>query len=364
MATLTAPNTDGTARTAERPLRVCFFIASFADGGAQKQSIFLLNEFQTRPDVEVSLIRFGPGVHDALLDRDRLTVIDLKVRSLYDWRIPFKLRRALRKLRADILVSWLPNCDVPAWFVRRAHPGLRWIMTERNSDYTLRNPRFLARRVFGRSADAVVANSEKGSAYWAPVVPAARRFVVPNIVQAGRRAEPAEPPTIAIIGRLEPQKNVLAVIAAFRLLAARRPNLRFEIVGIGSLADAVRAAITNTPAIAYLGFRTDVPELIGRASVLVAMSHREGLPNVMLEAVAHDRLVVASDIPEHRELLGPDYPFVVAAREDPAAIAAAIEAALARRDDLTPLGFARDRVAVMSAGAIADRYLEIFRRVR
>ncbi|MBB3912712.1 glycosyltransferase [Sphingomonas desiccabilis] len=344
-------------------MRICFLITGFADGGAQKQSIFLLNEFQKRSDIDVVLIHFTEGVHDELLERDGIEIVQLAVRSFYDWRIPFKLRRVLRRTRPDVLLSWLPNCDIPAALVRRAHPKLRWVMTERNSAYPLKDPRFAARRLLGRLADAVVANSLKGSHYWAPVVPEARRFTVPNIIQPVASRPLIDPPTVAIIGRLEPQKNVEAVVQAFVRLAARRSDVRFVIIGKGSLEDQIRAAIAGHDAIAYLGFCKDVHEQIGRASVIVTMSHREGLPNVVLEAVAEDRLVVASDIAEHREVLGPDYPFYVEERGDPATIAGGIEQALAHRGDTSALDYARGRLATMNAPAIADRYIEIFRQV-
>lgn len=344
-------------------MRICFLITGFADGGAQKQSIFLLNEFQKRSDLEVSLIHFTEGVHDDLLERDRIEIIHLPVRSFYDWKIPFKLRGVLRRTRPDVLVSWLPNCDVPAALVRRAHPKLRWIMTERNSAYPRRNPRFIVRRLLGRFADAIVANSLKGSDYWAPLMPDARRFMVPNIIQPVIPAPLSDPPTVAIIGRLEPQKNVETVVHAFVLLAARRPDIRFVIIGIGSLESSIRAAIAGHGAIAYLGFCKDVAEQIRRVSVVVTMSHREGLPNVLLEAVAGDRLIVASDIREHREVLGPNYPFYVEARDDPAAVAIGIEQALAEREDRRPLGHARTMLATMNAPEIAERYVQLFRQV-
>lgn len=344
-------------------MRVCFFIASFADGGAQRQSIFLLNEFQRRDDVEVFLIYLRPGIHDELLKHERITSIRIPVKSYYDPRIPFLLAKTLRQIRPDILVTWLHNCDIPGMFVRRAHKGMRWIMTERNSHYPLRDPRFRARRFVARFADAIIANSEKGSAYWSDVLPIERRFVIPNIIHP---VETDTPPTEAIvvtIGRIEPQKNVDTVIAAFKLLSRSHPEYRFRIIGAGSGEAEVQRSIADHPQIAFLGFRKDVPGQIHQASLVVTMSHREGLPNVMMEAIAGDRLVVASDIPEHREILGADYPFLVGDRENAEMVADMIVKAMASRNDTSVLAHARERLSEMGAEEIAGRYLTVFKQV-
>ena len=74
-----------------------------------------------------------------------------------------------------------------------------------------------------------------------------------------------------------------------------------------------------------LGFRRDVPTLMSRARVLLSFSLHEGMPNVVMEAVAAGIPAVVSDIPEHRAVLGDDYPYYVrlaAPPEDAAAVIA------------------------------------------
>lgn len=346
--------------------RICFMITGFFDGGAQKQCIFLLNELSRRPDLDVSLIHFHDGVHDDLLERDGLTILKVPVASNYDPRNIARLRTVLGDLRPDILMTWLHACDVYGSILKRAVPSMRWVMTERNSHYPL-DPRFVLRRLLCTRADAIIANSDKGADYWRSAGARCPLHVIGNIVPVTSVANDGPRPLrVATIGRLEAQKNAGTVIDAFGLLAARRPDLAFMVVGDGSERGGLEARAAKSGAaerIRFLGFRKDIPEQIRSAGVVVSMSHHEGLPNVMLESVAGDRLVVASDIPEHRALLGPDYPFYVGDRTDPAKVAAAIEQACADLDRTACLDHARRQIRGMTAAAIVDRYLDVFAAV-
>jgi glycosyltransferase involved in cell wall biosynthesis len=74
-----------------------------------------------------------------------------------------------------------------------------------------------------------------------------------------------------------------------------RPSLRAAAEAAG-LADRVH----------FAGWRPDVPEILAASSLLVLPSLWEGMPNVVLEAMASRLPVVASDVEGVRELLGPN----------------------------------------------------------
>jgi glycosyltransferase involved in cell wall biosynthesis len=348
-----------------RRLKVCFMIPGFSDGGAQKQCIYLLNALQESSDVDLSLIRFHDGPHDHLLRTDRLAIHETRVRSNFDPRAALFALRTIHRIKPDILITWMHSCDVYGALVRRLSPGLRWIMTERDSRYP-DEAKYRLRRTLGRHAEAIVANSSSGERYWIDAGARGQRFVVDNIVHAPApsRRDPGE--NVIYIGRLEPQKNVLVLARAYCLVAQRRPDLHFQLVGKGALAAEIADIIAEAGVgdrVSLLGFRSDIPQLLTQSRLSVLLSHHEGLPNVLLESVAQGVPLVASDIPEHRDLLGPDFPYYVASREDPVAAAAVIERALDEAAASDGLDFARARLAQMKPAAVASSYLSIFRKV-
>lgn len=109
------------------------------------------------------------------------------------------------------------------------------------------------------------------------------------------------------IGRLTEPKNQIALIRAIHLIFKKGINLRLVIVGDGPLKsfleDEVRTLSLNHR-VQLLGYREDIPSLLKAADVFAFPSLWEGLPIALLEALACDIRVVASNIPIHRKILG------------------------------------------------------------
>lgn len=117
---------------------------------------------------------------------------------------------------------------------------------------------------------------------------------------------PAEVPLVVSIGRLVWQKGFPTLIeAAGRVLQEMR-EVRFVIVGEGPLKGELESrirALELGDRVFLAGFRSDIPEILSAADLFVLSSLREGLPMVMLEAMATGRSIVASDIEGIREQL-------------------------------------------------------------
>jgi glycosyltransferase involved in cell wall biosynthesis len=106
-----------------------------------------------------------------------------------------------------------------------------------------------------------------------------------------------EAPRVVFVGALEPYKNVRGLTAAWRQVAAARPDAQLTIVGSGSQARVVEdlvaqlpAQVVHHPALAP----AEVAAAIDQARVLVLPSWPEGLGRVVLEAFARGRGVVAT----------------------------------------------------------------------
>jgi glycosyltransferase involved in cell wall biosynthesis len=112
---------------------------------------------------------------------------------------------------------------------------------------------------------------------------------------------------VIFVGRLATQKNI-ALLLAVAAEVCHRSNAVFLICGDGPLrAEAEEAARSSQASerIRFLGQRNDVWGLMKASHAFVSTSLYEGQPNAVLEAMVCGCPLVVSDIPTHREFLGP-----------------------------------------------------------
>jgi len=100
-------------------------------------------------------------------------------------------------------------------------------------------------------------------------------------------------------GRLSPQKGFDMAIEAFALLAQKAPLARLVIAGSGSdlaLLQQKAAATGFGNRIIFAPFRNDLPDLLQAMDLFWLTSRSEGMPNVLLEAMASGRTACAFDV--------------------------------------------------------------------
>jgi glycosyltransferase involved in cell wall biosynthesis len=136
---------------------------------------------------------------------------------------------------------------------------------------------------------------------------------------------------VAQVGRLEPQKDYPTYLAAAARVAGAVPDVDFLVVGEGRLraaleGEAARLGIGDR--VRFTGVRHDVPALLAAVDVCVLTSLYEGLPNVVIEAMATGAVAVATDVGGARELVVPDETGVIVPVRDPERVAEATIALL------------------------------------
>jgi glycosyltransferase involved in cell wall biosynthesis len=152
-------------------------------------------------------------------------------------------------------------------------------------------------------------------------------------------AEPSEPPLILAVGRLRAKKGLDTLIDACRLLHERGCRVRCEIIGYGPEHDALAQRIENAGLGRHVRLagklaREQVIERYARAAVFVQPSRitadgdRDGIPNVLLEAMAMALPVVASRISGIPEVVRDGVNGLLVDADAPLALAEAIERVL------------------------------------
>lgn len=131
---------------------------------------------------------------------------------------------------------------------------------------------------------------------------------------------------ITTVGRLSPQKGIHTLLQAARLITQKQPRTRFWVVGSGPLRRELEAQARSLgidAVVHWLGHQSDISGIMAASDVVAVPSIREGLPMVVLEALALSRPVVASAVGGISEviedgvsgwLVPPAEPAVLAAR--------------------------------------------------
>ncbi|HYO79193.1 MAG TPA: glycosyltransferase [Thermoanaerobaculia bacterium] len=345
-------------------MRILHVIPSLHAGGAERQIALHANALVARGhEITIALLREGPM---RSLVGPAVAVEQLASSGNYDPRIMTRILRLLRRLKPDVVQSWLPQMDVLVGAATRVR-RVPWLLNERSSrlKYQGGSLQHRVRIAFGKRADAIVSNSEGGLRYW-DEVGATRplRRLIPNIVPTPSLtpAEKGARPLIAYVGRLTDGKNVPVLVDAL----AAVPEADAIFCGNGPLEASLRAQVAMrglSNRVTFAGFVQDVPPVLARADVLVLLSDFEGQPNAVLEAMSCGCPVVVSDIPAHRELLDDESAIFVNGR-DPHGVAQALEATLrdaakararAARARERSAGFQAERVAL----AYEQLYLEL-----
>ena len=165
---------------------------------------------------------------------------------------------------------------------------------------------------------------------------------------------------VTFVGRLVPQKGVDVLLRSAATWLRLFPDTMLQIVGDGpqqpQLTDlAVRLGIEGR--VAWLGYRSDVADILQATDLFVLPSRWEGMPNALLEAMAAGCPVVVSDVEGVAEILGEGSREQTVPPDDVAALSRAIAQMLAHPAHAEELGnrnfrrvaerFSWDRVAKM-----------------
>ncbi|HKV98489.1 MAG TPA: glycosyltransferase, partial [Vicinamibacterales bacterium] len=126
---------------------------------------------------------------------------------------------------------------------------------------------------------------------------------------------------IGAVGRLESEKCFDLLLGVIAELRRTHPRVRLAIVGEGSLRaplEAQMARLDLTSAVQLLGHRTDVIALHHAFDIFVQSSEREGTPNAVLEAMAMETPIVATDVGGTSELATDGVHALLVPKHDPA----------------------------------------------
>ena len=304
--------------------RVAIYMPSLEGGGAERAMVDLANGLQSEGLTMDMVVIRDDGPWRALMASD-VSLVALRSR----WTLTgfVKLLRYLRRARPEVVVANGTSSIILAMFARTLSPGftvvaripvnlsaglaavnLKWRVMRAAQSWLL--PR----------VDAIVTNSLGSSTDIGRNLPTASarvRTIYNPVVWPGLPEQAGMPvqhpwfqredtPVILSVGRLEPQKDHATLIRAFALVARQR-DARLVVLGEGS-ARRNLVNLTHEFGIAdrvdLAGFHANPFAFMAKSRLFVLSSTQEGMPNVLIQAMACGTPVVSTDCPSGpREVL-------------------------------------------------------------
>jgi len=306
--------------------RIALFLPSLRGGGAERVMVNLTRGFSER-GLRVDLVLAkaeGPYLSQV---PPEVRLVDLGARRVL-YSLP-GLVRYLRREQPQAMLSGPKHANIVAiWAKLLARVKMRIVVSEHNTlSRSTENAQLIRAKfmpflikTFYPYADAVVAVS-RGVAedlIARTGLPAEKMRVIYNPVitpELFAKAQepldhpwfrPDEPPVILGVGRLTAQKDFPTLIRAFALVRKERPA-RLMILGEGEERPKLEALVRDLGLendVALPGFVDNPYKYMKRAAVFVLSSRWEGLPSVLIEALALGAPVVSTDCPSGpREIL-------------------------------------------------------------
>ena len=289
------------------------FITGLGMGGAETQFVRLAVGLRAR-GWGVRVLTLLPPEHFAeQLAAAEVTVTSFGVeRGRARPRVLFDLLRELRDHRPDVLVTFLFHPNVLGRLVGRM-TGLRVVNSIRGERFGGAVRERVVRWTSGLPSHVVVNSSRAFERLVRDgLVEPKTASVIRNGLDVGsyqkrsRRRSTRASLGVAedeflwlAVGRLEYPKDYPMLLRSFAAAAATRPEFRLAIVGVGPDRADLEAAVEGlglSGRVRFLGVRSDVPDLLAAADGFAFASENEGLPNVVMEALAAGLPVVATSV--------------------------------------------------------------------
>lgn len=301
----------------KQPVSIVYLINELDVGGAERALYQLAVGIDRTTFLPRVVALHGRGEVGNWLKQKGVAVSYLELSSGYDLRALTHLRRLLVQSRAQILHSFLFEANFIGRIAARTAgvpvvvSSLR-VAEKRKRDLWL--DRLTIRLV---DVETCVSEAVRKYAIERAGIPPAKLVTIHNGIDFSRfigdrkaartKLELSEDaPVVLSVGRLHEQKGFAYLVHAAKHVVRKFPSLQLLIAGIGPLEKELRQLIQQLELeknVHLLGFRDDIPDLVQAADLFVLPSLWEGLANVILEALAAGKPVVATDVEGTSEVI-------------------------------------------------------------
>jgi len=298
-------------------VRILFLVNGFAIGGAEVKLLELVKEIKKRSPQTYYPIVCAIGQGGPLQERFEKMNVETYVfpkKHKYDVFLIYKVYQLLKKKRIDILQTNLYYADIIGAYAAKLAgmtKVISWDAMTAPYHYGIKN--LLAYRLASKwfVVSVAVSNAIKTKIIQERHVPADKtttihygvdlQYFLDTKNQAYRKILGFHSKDIVLgtVARLSEQKGHRYLIDAIKEIVKKYENIRVLFIGDGPLRKKLELQVNQLgldSIIKFLGFRSDVKEILGVLDIFILPSLFEGLPNVVLEAMACGKPVIATNV--------------------------------------------------------------------
>jgi glycosyltransferase involved in cell wall biosynthesis len=360
--------------------RILLLSTSLGMGGADRQILYLARALLAH-GYDVRVVSMTPPEEmgqQAMTEGLPISSLEMQ-RGRADWRSFHRLVTLLREWRPHLLTSFMYHANLMGRLAGR-WAGVPLIVSSVRSEQNGHVSRDWLMRVTNWMDHCATTNSEKvaTSLVKRGLLSADKTRVIPNGVDTEALATSSVERTRIredlglapneflwlAIGRLLPQKDYPTLLRAFQPLAGA--PARLFVAGRGPLLDGLRRQAEELGVgsqVTFLGVRRDIAALLAAADGFVLSSAWEGMPNVVMEALATATPVVATSVGGVPELVRPGESGLLVPPGDPGALSQAMRQLMSLSVEQRQLmgSSGRDHVtARYGLDAMADRWMALY----
>ncbi|MGY4626422.1 glycosyltransferase [Bradyrhizobium sp. USDA 4486] len=364
-------------------IRILHITDTLASGGKERQLVELLRGFSKLDGFTNELVVLSDVIHYDEVKSLGIKIHILKRSRRWDFRILEKLYRLARQYRPNIIYSWESMCSVYAspialisrsalingmiqnapLFVNLKDRGYRrLLLTTPFSSVILANSLagLRAFRVHGKKGVCI----HNGFNF-------DRIDNLPDVNQVKRSLDIRTKHVVGMVGRFHRERDYSTFFKAAKLLCSERKDITFVAVGEGPDLERFRVPLESDSHenIRILGVRKRVEEIVKTFSVGVLLAdsryHGEGIANVIMEYMALEKPVIATNAGGNREIVKDGENGFLIPSGDENALAWRIREIVDRPDIGSAFGRAGRALIEQEFGIerMVQKHVELFRRL-
>ena len=286
-------------------MKLLFYISTIRGGGAARVMVNITNGLVEK-GYEICFVTNFPADHEYELARSirRISLEEVEskknVVSKNLKRIR-GLRRVIRSEQPDVSIAFMGENNFRLILASRGL-STKTIVSVRNDparEYAGKGQKKLANFLFSK-ADGIVFQTEDARRQFPEKIQKKSKIIFNQVDEKFFNIKKSDGQYILACGRLSKQKNYPMMLRAFSAVLKEYPNEELRIYGEGDLKEelvSLAKKLGINKSVHFMGFSTDMLEVYKNAKLLLMSSDYEGMPNVLLEAMASSVPVISTDCP-------------------------------------------------------------------